>query len=100
MPALQGVLNRFGLMGVQLRHAARFERGPQPRIERLGERRIAGGDGWEAAERGDVDVWAVWTIGQQPGRQSIERRVECRIERPVTTRTRCQPAAAHCGLRW
>jgi hypothetical protein len=69
VPAGEGVLEDLGLMRVELRDASRGERRGQASVESIRERRVLRGDGWQAADGGDVMVRRVFAVRWQPGRK-------------------------------
>jgi hypothetical protein len=93
--AVDRVVDRFRLMRVEPLDAARFERGPQPIVERGREVQVFGGGGWQPPHRGHVQVGGVGTIGNLPRRQARQRRVQGALP----AGTSCQlTASGHCQV--
>jgi hypothetical protein len=66
----------LGLVRVELMHAARFERGLQPRIDAFGERRVGRFDGGQPANRRDDLVRRVGPIELRARVQNLQRALE------------------------
>ena len=71
--AAEGMGQRGGLMRVELRDAARFERRPQSRVHQFGPGRVPRVDGGQCADRRHPAVGVVGGRNCPPGAESLER---------------------------
>jgi hypothetical protein len=76
LPTIDDVVERFGLVGVELMHAALLERGCQPWIEAFWKRRISGLDGRQPPHRGHDLVGRIGPVERGTGRQHGQRALE------------------------
>src|SRR4029079_6510072 len=78
VPAAERVVNRFSLMRVEARDAARRERGCQARVQAVGKRRVARVERLQTANGSDI---AVWPLGFEvaSGAQRGQRRIESSV---------------------
>ena len=70
------VRERFGLVRVELRDAARFERGAQARIDLRRERRVGRLNRGQAPHRGDDFVGSVGPVERRAGVEDLQRALQ------------------------
>ena len=94
LPAGQRVLDRFGLMRVELLDAARAERRVSRGVERRGKRRVLRGHRRQPADGGDVQIRRVRPIDR--GRRAASRSQRRRSQRAVA----CRAIVRRRDMRW
>jgi hypothetical protein len=79
LPAVEDVVERLGLVGIELVHPALFERGFEPGVDAFGKRRIGRLDGRQTPHGGHDFVRRIGPVERRPrgqdGQGALEREL-------------------------